>query len=118
MNGRIRKEHIKKLAESPPDREAYKRFKSPPYQVGRLIRAQGEQMTVRALVDRIYEMVNKGQLKMSDPVPEDLLRQDMVGNKTVAEYVAQKYNIKTGGDASGQEEAETVPGITKRAEAE
>lgn len=102
MNGRIRKEHIKKLAESPPDKEAYRRFKSPPYQVGRLIRAQGEQMTVRALVDEIFDRVNKGQLKMSDPVPEDLLRQDMAGNKTVAEYVAQKYNIKTGGDASGE----------------
>lgn len=36
---------MQELAESPPDKEAYKRFRRPPYQVGRLIQAQGDQMT-------------------------------------------------------------------------
>lgn len=82
------KMRMQELAESPPDKEAYKRFKSPAYQVGRLIREQAEQMTVKDLVDEIFEMVNTGRLKMSDPVPEGLLmRETKIDSQTVAEYV-------------------------------
>lgn len=55
MNGRIRKEHIKKLAETPPDRNAYRRFKKAAYQfeqVGRLIRDQMQHMDAAEYLKR------------------------------------------------------------------
>lgn len=58
-------------------------------------------MTVSDLIGRLLDAMQSGELQGSDPVPADLLRDD---NKTVEEYLAEKYGI--GGDGDGQERPE------------
>lgn len=59
-------------------------------------------MTVTEMVDYLFEQVNAGRLKMSDQIPDDILHSGE--NLTVTDYIAGKYNIKTGGNTSGQED--------------
>lgn len=66
----IRRLMAVKMAEQKPTEGAKKWFERPPYQVGRLIRAQGEQ----------------------------------VEHKELLEYLAEKYDIKTGVDADGHKD--------------
>ena len=58
-------------------------------------------MTVRELIDRLLARIQNGELRGSDPVPEDLLDDEHLD---AAEYLARKYGI--GGDADGQEHTE------------
>ena len=59
------------------------------------------QVTVRELIDRLYTLIQAGELRGSDPVPEDLLDDKHLDAE---EYIAGKYNIR--GDADGQEHTE------------
>ena len=53
-------------------------------------------MTVRELIDRLLARIQNGELRGSDPVPEDLLDDEHLD---AAEYLARKYGIR--GDADG-----------------
>lgn len=76
----------------------------------KMIRAQGEQIgsrpTFRDVVDRIMQGIQNGDFVMSDPVPEGFLQSGHIG---VAEYIADKYDIR--GDADGHDKgtAEYIP---------
>ena len=48
-------------------------------------------MTVRDLIDRLMAGIQSGELHGSDPVPADILEED---NKSVFEYLAEKYGIR------------------------
>ncbi len=57
-------------------------------------------ITVHELISRLFERIQNGELRGSDPVPADILegeREDPV------EYLARKYGI--GSDADGQEDS-------------
>ena len=54
-------------------------------------------ITVRELIDRLLCELQSGELKGSDPVPDNFLQD---GHISAAEYFARKYNIR--GDADGQ----------------
>ena len=74
-----------------------------------LIRVQSEQigrLTFRDLLDRIMAGVNSGEFMMSDPVPEGFFEDGHIG---MAEYIADKYDIR--GDADGHDKgtAEYIP---------
>lgn len=56
------------------------------------------QVTVRELIDRLLARIQNGELRGSDPVPEDLLDDEHLD---AAEYLARKFNIR--GDADGQD---------------
>lgn len=47
-------------------------------------------MTVRDLIDRLMTGIQSGELRGSDPVPDDILEED---NKSVFEYLAENYGI-------------------------
>ena len=53
-------------------------------------------MTVRELIDRLLARIQNGELRGSDPVPEDLLDDEHLD---AAEYLARKYGIR--GDVDG-----------------
>ena len=58
-------------------------------------------MTVRELIDRLLARIQNGELRGSDPVPEDLLDD---GHLDAAEYLAGKYGIRSDADESGKTE--------------
>lgn len=104
----INKMHHAELAESTPDAKAVERFHDPPYQAARMIQAQGIQaglMSVRwiDLVDYMIQHVSDGSIQLSDKVPADLFNEIGDGHMDVAEYLASKYDIERGADASGQQ---------------
>lgn len=49
------------------------------------------QVTVRELIDRLLARIQSGELRGSDPVPEDLLDDEHLD---AAEYLARKFNIR------------------------
>lgn len=58
-------------------------------------------MTVRELIDRLLARIQNGELRGSDPVPEDLLDDEHLD---AAEYLARKYGIRGDADESGKTE--------------
>lgn len=62
-------------------------------------------MTVRELIDRLLARIQNGELRGSDPVPEDLLDDEHLD---AAEYLVRKFNIR--GDADGHNKG-TASGI-------
>ena len=95
-----RKAEIADMAEGQTSDQARRQAVHRPYCCD-MIRHQGEQIkhrpTFRDLVDRIQEGVQSGRFMMNDPVPDDFLKD---GHIDVAEYIADKYDIR--GDADGQ----------------
>lgn len=63
-------------------------------------------MTVRDLIDRLMAGIQSGELHGSDPVPDDILEED---NKSVFEYLAEKYGIGGDGDGDNQGAAAGLP---------
>ena len=59
------------------------------------------QVTVRELIDRLFARIQNGELRGSDPVPEDLLDDEHLD---AAEYLARKYGIRGDADESGKTE--------------
>ena len=59
------------------------------------------QVTVRELIDRLLARIQNGELRGSDPVPEDLLDDEHLD---AAEYLARKYGIRGDADESGKTE--------------
>ena len=55
-------------------------------------------MTVQELISRLFDRVQSGELKGSDPVPADLLEDNVLEHKSVAEYMAEKYGIGEDGN--------------------
>ena len=53
-------------------------------------------MTVQELIGRLFDRIQSGELKGSDPVPADLLADSVLERYGVAEYVARKYGIGEG----------------------
>ena len=51
-------------------------------------------MTVQELIGRLFDRVQSGELKGSDPVPADLLADDVLERYGVTEYIAEKYGIE------------------------
>ena len=95
----------RKLAENIPDTKAAEWFKAPAYQAGRMILAQADIHGIRwiDLVNYMLQHVMDGSIRLSDPVPIDLDQQlRSVRHLEVAEYLADKYDIKRGVDAGGQ----------------
>ena len=73
----------------------------------KMIRAQGEQIhrpTFRDLVDRIMQGIQNGYFVMSDPVPEGFFEDGHIG---VAEYIADKYDIRGDADDGGKTQENT-----------
>lgn len=58
-------------------------------------------MTVRDLIDRLLVEIQSGELKGSDPVPADILADDVLERYGVTEYIAKKYGME-GGDQDGR----------------
>ena len=56
-------------------------------------------MTVRELIDRLLARIQNGELRGSDPVPEDLLDDEHLD---AAEYLARKYGIRSGADGDNK----------------
>ncbi len=54
-------------------------------------------ITVHELISRLFERIQDGELRGSDPVPADILEDE---HEDLAGYLARKYNIR--GDADGQ----------------
>lgn len=63
-------------------------------------------LTFRDLLDRIMAGVNSGEIIMSDPVPEGFLQDGHIG---VAEYIADKYDIRGDADGHNKGTAEYIP---------
>ena len=73
----------------------------------KMIRVQGEQIhrpTFRDLLDRIMAGVNSGEFMMQDPVPEGFFED---GHMDVAEYIADKYDIRGDADDGGKTQENT-----------
>ena len=89
-----KKRHIAGLAEQPPDPRASERFRAPAYQAGSLVLAQDNLSKIRwiDLIDYMLCHVMDGSIKLSDPVVIN------DGHINVAEYLADKYDIKRGVD--------------------
>lgn len=58
-------------------------------------------MTVQELISRLFDRIQSGELKGSDPVPEDILEDDVLDRCGVTEYIAKKYGME-GGDQDGR----------------
>ena len=63
-------------------------------------------ITVRELIDRLLCELQSGELKGSDPVPEGFLQDRHIG---VAEYLADKYDIRGDADGHNKGTAEYIP---------
>ena len=61
-------------------------------------------MTVRELIDRLLARIQNGELRGSDPVPEDLLDDEHLD---AAEYLARKFNIRGDADDRRADEEDT-----------
>ena len=61
-------------------------------------------MTVRELIDRLLARIQNGELRGSDPVPEDLLDDEHLD---AAEYIARKFNIRGDADDRRADEEDT-----------
>lgn len=61
-------------------------------------------MTVRELIDRLLARIQNGELRGSDPVPEDLLDDEHLD---AAEYIARKYGIRGDADDRRADEEDT-----------
>lgn len=57
------------------------------------------QVTVRELIDRLLARIQNGELRGSDPVPEDLLDDEHLD---AAEYLARKFNIRSDADGDNK----------------
>lgn len=64
-------------------------------------------MTVRELIDRLFERIQCGDLKGSDPVSADLFG-DEHEREDVAGYLARKYNIVGEADGDNKGTAECI----------
>ena len=64
------------------------------------------QVTVRELIDRLLARIQNGELRGSDPVPEDLLDEEHLD---AAEYLARKYGIRSGADGHNKGTASGIP---------
>lgn len=53
-------------------------------------------MTVQELIGRLFDRIQSGELKGSDPVPADLLEDSVLERYGVTEYIAEKYGIGEG----------------------
>lgn len=62
------------------------------------------QVTVRELIDRLLARIQNGELRGSDPVPEDLLDDEHLD---AAEYLARKFNIRGDADDRRADEEDT-----------
>lgn len=58
-------------------------------------------MTVQELISRLFDRIQSGELKGSDPVPADLFEDDVLERYGVAEYIAKKYGME-GDDQDGR----------------
>lgn len=58
-------------------------------------------MTVQELIGRLFDRVQSGELKGSDPVPSDILEDDVLNRCGVTEYIAKKYGME-GDDQDGR----------------
>ena len=99
------------MSRDTPREDARRAFERPAYQVGSLIREQGEQierMTVEELVQYLLDEVGAQRLHPSDPVPDDLEMRIRRKHRSVAEYYADKYGI--GGDTSGTDDKREIDG--------
>lgn len=93
----------RKLAENIPDTKAAEWFKAPAYQSGRMILVHGRQMrnrTLGELLDYLWDGFSTGRMRGDDPVPEEVVEYIHGGHLDVAEYLADKFNIKEGVDAN------------------
>ncbi len=61
-------------------------------------------MTVRELIDRLLARIQNGELRGSDPVPEDLPDDEHLD---AAEYIARKFNIRGDADDRRADEEDT-----------
>lgn len=51
-------------------------------------------MTVQELISRLFDRIQSGELKGSDPVPADLFEDDVLERYGVTEYIAKKYGME------------------------
>lgn len=58
-------------------------------------------MTVQELISRLFDRIQSGELKGSDPVPADLFEDDVLERYGVTEYIAKKYGME-GDDKDGE----------------
>lgn len=58
-------------------------------------------MTVQELISRLFDRIQSGELKGSDPVPADLFEDDVLERYGVTEYIAKKYGME-GDDQDGR----------------
>ena len=58
-------------------------------------------MTVQELISRLFDRIQSGELKGSDPVPPDILEDDVLDRCGVTEYIAKKYGME-GDDQDGR----------------
>lgn len=58
-------------------------------------------MIVRDLIDRLLDGVQSGDFRGDDPVPAELLEDDVLERYGVTEYIAKKYGME-GDDKYGR----------------